>query len=318
MAAKKFDADGIELVSSISNPGMISSHEEKLYYHMALNCHNDERIMLEIGTWLGRSTQRICDAISSLSPDWQLHCYDMFAWSSSYRERALGRGVDDLVNSLGDSGSFEPLFRAFMGDRSDRIHTHTGSMTDIADVLEGVWPAGMPVGMLFVDASKGWLGNVGMLKFFADRLLPGEAGSRILFQDFLYFPAYKLIFLIQLLNVLEIETYVESGTSVVVKLTDHIRPDNPLFEPGAFRNIAEKQVRDAWDRLLAQIPPERMEGHGLALSLPLMLWDTGHRDAATEEFAKITLRDEDMIFVRDKVNFNKASYKAKPLLEMIR
>lgn len=317
MYATQFDANSIPSLPSINNPGMISNHEEKLYYHLARTQHRPDRITLEIGTWLGRSTQRICDGLSELSDDWSLHCYDMYLWSTQYRARALGRGADDLVNALGDSASFEPLFRALMGSRSDRITTHVGKLSAIEEVLAGVWPDELPMGLLFIDAAKGWPQNAALLRYFADRLVPGEDGSRLLFQDFLYFPAYKLIFLTQLLGALRIETYVESGTSVVMKLTDTISSDNRFLQDGAYKRISEQDIREAWARLLEQLPPERLKTQGLELCLPLMLWDNRHREAAAEEFARVELSDKAMAFVRGKVNDTRSEYRAKPLLEMV-
>lgn len=155
-----FDQEIIPRLPGIKNPGMISGEEEKLYYYLAGQYFDPSRLNLEVGTWLGRSTQRICQGFEqNASKNFQLVCYDSYQWSESYSKRAKEQSQKykrrlDPVKNLKPNESFREAFLTYMGDFSPCIDAYAGRLGDISTVLSNVL-IDKPLGLVFIDASKG-------------------------------------------------------------------------------------------------------------------------------------------------------------------
>jgi hypothetical protein len=291
--AREFDDAAVAELRPVPNPGMISITEEKLYYHVARESFDPALAVVEIGPWLGRGTQRICDGLSERSDDWRLVCFDRFVWNHHFSRISAEQGAEAATRHLRKGASFEGAFRALMGPYAERIRSVRGTLANIDRRLAPVLPAGRAIGTLFVDASKDWINNVRLLRFFSDRLTTGTKGAMILFQDFLYFPAYRLIFLTMLLPGITPVLYSRTGCTVVFRATSGISSRERAFRADLPETLSQPVIEAAWQRLSRVIPRARIERNSVQLALPLMLWSCGHYDAAVSAFREVRLTESE-------------------------
>jgi predicted O-methyltransferase YrrM len=264
-------------LSTLSNPGMITAEEEQLYYHLASSFWNPDRFYLEFGTWLGRSTTRICEGLESAAPGkWRLNCYDLFRWNADHIPKAEKAGMPTAVANLKTGDSFKDAFLTLMGGFKDRITTFQGAVHDAPRVLAGAFPLVAKLGVLFVDASKGW-DNGQLLKAVAPHLTPG---TRIVFQDFFMNSAAFLQLLLMLLPQLQPELVVAKGGSCVFEVIDEIDPEDKLFAPNSIQSISTARIHAACDRLEATMEPSKFSESSLAVTRTVLLWKRGFEDEA--------------------------------------
>jgi hypothetical protein len=282
----------------ISNPGMISPEEEQLYFHLARTFWSPDRFYLEFGTWLGRSTTRICQGLETAAPGrWRLNCYDQFLWHADHIPKAEKAGMPAAVAQLRSGDSFRDAFLSLMGDYRRRITTFEGSVRDAPQVLAGAFPPAAKLGVLFVDASKGW-DNCQLLKAVALNL---AHDTRIVFQDFFMNSAASLQLLLMMLPQLEPETVATNGGSLVVRVTAEIDPDNPIFQPNSIKNVSADVVYKACQRLRDSVPAAKYDDSGLALTLPLLLWKRGYETEAHRAAEDLTFSAEQWRTVRQRM-----------------
>lgn len=284
--AEQFDPSKIPDLEPTSVPGMISEEEQKLYYELARSSSSAGRKTIEIGTWLGLSTLRICQGLASAGPGWHLMCFDRFEWTENYHRKTKGKYELNLLP--GDS--FEWKFRENLGEFSKNVSSFQGDVVDFAQRVDRIIEPGEKIGALFVDASKGWGGNKNLLRVLAPYFVPGpDTPTKILFQDFFYFPSYKLFFLLSANNSLKPIKFVSAGCSVVLEVTGNILNEAVMQEAFAPRSFGKDGIYQVWDQVLSSFPREKLNGSSMGLALPLMLWNCGHRDAASMEFERLSL-----------------------------
>lgn len=273
-------------LTEIPNPGMVTPEEEQLYFHLARTFWNEDRFYMEFGPWLGRSTTRICQGLEAAAPrQWRLNCYDLFRWHGDHIPKAARGGMPAAMVGLKEGDSFREAFLTLMGDFRGRITTYEGAVADAASVLAGAFPPSAKLGVLFVDASKGW-DNAQLLRAVARNLTPG---TRIVFQDFFMNTAATLQLLLMLLPQLAPETTVTDGGSVVFQVVGEISPDDPLLGPRGFKTLTVSTIEAACERLRATIPEEKYDEASLALTLPLVLWKRGFRDESHQAAERVRL-----------------------------
>jgi Methyltransferase domain len=318
-----FEEEMVSSLPGINNPGMISGEEEKLYYYLACKYFDPGRLNLEIGTWLGRSTQRICQGFEKRASkdNFKLICYDLYQWSESYRKRAIEQAQKynrrlDPVKNLQPNQSFREAFLDYMTEFATSIDAYAGRLGDISTVLSDVLFE-KPLGLVFIDASKGWPENVELLKFLAPKLVSGQKPSLMLFQDFFYFPAYKLIFLLSMIPQLQPIIYTKTSTSIVYEVTNALDTEAPIFKLGSIKSLSEDDIYETWKNLNFYIPASRINFLATNLALPLMLWERKFKSAAEEEFSKIKLDHEQKKFVKTKILGNENFNKIKPLTRLL-
>ena len=302
MTALAFSPKPLSL-PDVPNPGMITEDEEKLYVTLAHDFWQPDRTYLEIGTWLGRSTQRICQGLEERAPGaWHLHCYDRFLWHETHVPKAERGGWPEPVRDLRPGDSFRDAFLSLMGPYRGRISAHTGNLDEIGTVMRGVLSDRDRLGVLFVDASKGW-NNVYLLRFAAPFLAHEGQASRVVFQDFFMWSAYKLHFLLMLTPALEPESYVKKGGSLVFRVTGPLNENQTSFRKMP-NQLTREQIHNAWSRLTSAIPEDRLAKQALHVSLPLMLWHCGYHDDAFAEMRRAPLTDVGMQRIRARAKLN--------------
>ena len=273
-------------LTEIANPGMVTPEEEQLYFHLAQTFWSEDRFYMEFGPWLGRSTTRICQGLEAVAPGkWRLSCYDLFRWGGDHIPKAAKAGMPAAVAGLKEGDSFREAFLSLMGDFKHRITTYEGGVADAASVLAGAFPAAAKLGVLFVDASKGW-DNAQLLKALARNLAPG---TRVVFQDFFMNSAATLQLLLMLLPQLVPETTVTDGGSIVFEVVGEISPDDPLFGDRGFKTLTVSTIEAACERLRTTVPEAKYDDAALAITLPLLLWKRGFKDDAHRAAERLRL-----------------------------
>ena len=183
-----FNDKTVQNLPIIINPGMITDEEEKLYFYIAKNYFTPNRKYLEIGPWLGRSTQRICQGLTEAdnSKTWELICYDKFLWTKEHAKKTKNHKAEFLVKNLNPGNSFRDVFLQMMGRYSRNIKACCGDVINIKNRLFCELVPTDKIGILFVDASKNWEDNTEMLRFLAQYFVVDKQASIILFQDFFF------------------------------------------------------------------------------------------------------------------------------------
>lgn len=314
--ASAFDTSTVPSLPSSSIPGLISEDEQKLYFFLSKSGFSPERITIEIGTWLGLSTLRVCQGLSEAGSDWRLLCYDRFEWTENYQRKTKG----EFEHELRPGDSFEWKFRELLGGYTERVTTFRGDLQEIGTHMQSALESGAKIGSLFVDASKGWGGNVRLLNFMSPYFVSkGAAPTRLLFQDCLYFPAYKLLFLLCSLASLRPALYVDSGSSVVFEVVDDVSAEEIVKECKAPRCLGEKDIYKVWERILDYLPSEKLQQAGANLALPLMLWSCGFKEAAADEYSRVTITREAEGTVRRLAHRSSdRAIRNSPIIELLR
>lgn len=241
---------------------MTSDAECRYLYWLASSQLTGAGKLVEIGSWLGRSTLHIAAGLDQSGHREELHCFDGFSWAPSDPAKS------DLPLKPGDN--FQKYFEANISPFSQLVTAHR---TKIADIT---WP-GEPVEMLFLDAPKKLPDITRCLEVFGPALIPGK--SIIAIQDYLYFPAYALAVCMYLLrDRLELIHVVIGGSTVAFRVTRPIDMKRDRPADWKLRGWSEAQVNAVWDQILAPLPAAARER--LEPGRALHLYDCGAKEAA--------------------------------------
>ena len=252
-------------------PGMTSPAECRYLYWLAASQLTGAGRLVEIGTWLGRSTLHIATGLSRSGHDQHLDCFDGYTWG-----RSDGR-VADLPLKPGDS--FQKYFEANISRFSHLVTPHRTRIADIA------WSGG-PVELLFLDAPKKHSAITRCLEVFGPSLVAGR--SIVAMQDYLFFPAYALaVSTYTLRDHLEPIHVVIDGSTVGFRVTKPIDFSTGKPPGWNFRKWTATEVNAAWDAILAPLPGKARER--LEPGRSLHLYDVGAKSAAIEAFRALPM-----------------------------
>lgn len=144
--------DGLPVVEC-GIPGMLTSAEIR-YYRYITRFYSGQGEVVELGTWLGKSTWYILDGLrQNPSFEGKLHCVDDFVWRSSWMDRWM-EGLDRPIPS--NHESFLAWFEAEVAAIAHRLVIHRARLAEF-DGNESVPPfewRGGPVEMCFVDCGR--------------------------------------------------------------------------------------------------------------------------------------------------------------------
>lgn len=251
------DFSDISLPALNPVPGMISASEQRFLFHMTRDCCADRGAVVEVGTWLGKSTTALAAGLSARNARQKLHCYDRYCWKAFHSE------IADLDLRPGDD--FQPAFERFLAPYRDRMRV---TKTDLSEI---VWKGG-PIELLVLDAPKKASTLRNTLEIFGPALIPGI--SKIVFQDYLYFPSYELAACLARLPSIDRTTVVLDGMSVafdVVAAVAKIDSDDGLWRPESW---TAQEIQAVWQQILEPLEPSARVL--LAAGLPWHLYDAGH------------------------------------------
>ena len=245
-------------------PGMTSLAECRYLYWLTATQLTGAGSLVEIGSWLGRSTLHLAAGLSRSGHAPDLHCFDGYTWGAADGKAA------DLPLKPGDS-----FLRYFEENVSRFSHLVTAHRTRLAEIA---WSGG-PVELLFLDAPKKHSDITRCLEAFGPALVAGK--SVIAIQDYLYFPAYALAACMYALrDHLELVHVVLGGSTVAFRV---IRPIDLLHERPAnwaLTRWSPSQVHAAWDAILGALPPQARER--IEPGRALHLYDCGAKAEAMQ------------------------------------
>jgi hypothetical protein len=206
------------------------------------------------------------------------------------------------VQALKPGDSFKNAFLQLLGGFADRVTAYKGEIRDMTTVMHGSFSKDTQLGVLFVDASKGWE-NVHILLFAARHMTPTGVATRVLFQDFFMWSAYRMHFLLLSIPALEPEIFVEIGSSMVFK-TVAVLDEDELRARAQKTTLKRHEIYSAWDRLITAVPEYRLLKQGMHLSLPQMLWHCGFYEDAIGEAKRAPISQDYKAKIANRIGNN--------------
>lgn len=258
------DFSDVDLPELPAVPGMTSPAECRYLYWLTSTQLSGSGRLVEIGTWLGRSTLHIAAGHQRSGHHQELHCFDGYTWSSSDRKAA------DLPLNPGDS--FQKYFEENVSRFRELVTPHRTLIKNIT------W-SGEPVELLFLDAPKKHSDITRSLQTFGPSLIAGQ--SIIAIQDYLYFPAYALAACMYALrDHLELTHVVLGGSTVAFRVTRPIDLARDRPRDWDLRDWSPGQIETAWNAILAPLPAAARER--LEPGRALHLYDCGAKREAVQ------------------------------------
>jgi hypothetical protein len=221
-------------------PGMVTDSECRYLYWLTSRGYAGAGAVVEVGTWLGRSTIHLAAGLRDAGFAAALHCYDQFVWRSDHARKSalpLRRGDD-----------FQPYF-----ERNVRP-VYPGLRVTKAPLQDAAWTGG-PIEILFLDAPKHLADFSSALAAFGPSLVP-RIGLLVL-QDYLHSPAYALAAVVSRLgDALQPLHIVAGGCTMAFAVP---RPlDFGLAQPidWNFSRWSPEEIVASWARAADPLPPE--------------------------------------------------------------
>lgn len=273
---KPFDPRSVELPPLPQVPGMIREEEGRYLYWLTSRAYAGSGAVVEVGSWLGRSTIHLAAGLRDAGYDDALHCFDQFSWRRSHILKAtlpLSKGED-----------FQPYFERNVRPVYPGIRVTKTAIRDLS------WDLG-PVEILFLDAPKTLPDLSAVLAVFGPHLMPGL--SVIVFQDYQHFPSYPIPALVSCLQEeLEPLHAIDEGGCVSFEVRRPMRFD--LAQPIGwnFARWTREEASARWRRVLSPLP-RRVQSR-VASGLVVLLYDSLGREAACDVLREMK-RDDEML-----------------------
>lgn len=290
------DFENVLVPSSVPEvPGMISPQECRYLYHLASELYTGRGKIVEVGTWLGKSTSHIVAGVQHKHPNQKLHCYDNYIWIDFYNSHHSKTVSGTPFLNPGED--FLPLFKQYQLQYLDWLEVVKCDMGDIK------WTGG-PIEVLILDAPKRFEELHRCLKIFLPHLMDN---SIIVFQDFFHSPSYSIPFTLGVLKPhITLDTVVINSSMAVFKRTSSF---SSLMLDFAIHNFKEKphDQEMVWAKIFSGMPEVLMGV--LAVSKAMMHEDLGMLDEIYSTFAMIRLST----FAKKRAKFlsSVVSYKRK-------
>lgn len=256
------DFSDVDLPALPDVPGMTSPAECRYLYWLTGTQLAGVGQLVEIGSWLGRSTLHLAAGLEQSQGPGKLHCFDGFTWAPN------DPGKSDLPLKPGDD--FRKYFEANVSPFSHLVTAHQTRIAQIA------W-SGAPVEVLFLDAPKKLPEVTRCLEVFGPSLIAGK--SIIAIQDYQYFPAYALAACMYALrDHLELIHVVLDGSTVAFRVTKPIDLAREKPADWPVSRWSPEQIEENWKVILAALPDQGRDR--LEPAKALHLYDCGAKAEA--------------------------------------
>jgi len=167
------------LPATIDTPAMISREEIQYYTYLGSFFEGRGRVV-ELGSWLGASTQHIVLSLSN-NPRFageQLYVFDDFTWRKDWMDQYVS-----AEERLPPHACFRHLFEKYTADVRQLLNVQRVKIADY-DGNEGLpmlaW-CGDPIEMLYVDCGRTYAVNEAWYNHFESSFIPGR--TLIVMQD---------------------------------------------------------------------------------------------------------------------------------------
>ena len=245
-------------------PGMINEAEGRYLYWLTSEQYTGKGAVVEIGSWLGRSTTYLASGLRSSNLGAKLHSFDQFKWLKNWNHTTKMK--------MPDKADFLPVFLNNIESYQDIIEVYRTKMCDLSWI-------GEPVEILFLDAPKRLPDISRILTIFAKYLIPGV--SIIVWQDFLHGPSFEIAASLSNLYKYIKPLHVVSPGSTVSFRVSKVIPEWKLSEKAlGFSHWDAKFAKKIWESWQVVVPDER---RGMFLfGLAMLLHDIGEYRSARE------------------------------------
>ncbi len=257
-------------------PGMISPAEMRYLYWITSGAYLGMGEVVEVGTWLGRSTSCIAAGLKEADPQRTLWCYDSYEWIEAFNFKAPG---EEMGLKPGDD--FRPVFQKNVSAVSERIVSTKAAISNIS------W-CGAPIEILILDAPKSRQDITKCLMVFAPYLIPGI--SVVVLQDYNYSPSYGIPTVIAA-NRWRMEPvhWITPSSMATFKVTAPFEIRTTPDPDWNFETWENDRIEAAWRSILEEAPePSRSF---LAPGLPFLVYDRGDKQRAMRLAGEMKLND---------------------------
>lgn len=239
--------------------------EEGQYLHWLTKTYwTGNGLLIEIGTWLGRSTLHLASGLKERESVERVICYDHFEWAG-------GGGWNQKNAPQKSVGSdFMQEFMVNTKPFSNWIEARRSKIQDIRLPNE-------KVEVIVLDAPKRTIDISSILIQLANRTIPEQ--TVMAWQDFLHPPSFEIpAALYALHDHLDICHFVTEGTVVGFKIETPWTARDALPAQLSYKTWSLEEAIEAWDFWLALIPERELPSFRTGLAM--LLHDIGYIEAA--------------------------------------
>lgn len=245
-------------------PAQISTGEAHYLYWLMTRGYMGVGEVVELGSWLGRSTSVLAAGLRDAGFDRKVISHDAYSWGGEMDNRKSG-----LNMQLGDD--FRPHFLRYTEPLRDWIESRKVSF------LELEWPADRPVEILFFDGPKTTQVISSSLTALAPAFIPGC--TLLVLQDYQHSLSYELPLAIHNLgDKLTLRHMVQTGGTVSFLINAPIRPADVSFEALDYHHWPPEKIIEVWRTILQ--PLEGVARNCLKSASVFHLFDNGRVDEA--------------------------------------
>lgn len=257
-------------------PGMISPYECHYLYWLVARGYLGRGAVVEIGTWLGRSSVHLGAGLRDSGHPTTLTCIDRYVWHDAFDTPRLRTNL-----SLKGGDDFQPYFEANVRPVYDDLNVVKAGAQNVT------WDGG-PIEILIIDAPKAFADVSHVLARFCRHLVPGL--SVVVMQDYLHAPSYALATIASALSdQLELLHVVLHSSMVAFKVRKALDFTKPLPE-WDFSKWSKEEIFKAWDRILEPLAPQPRSF--IAPGLSMLLYDIGAADEAVALISDMAFAEE--------------------------
>jgi len=249
------DFEGVRLPEMPDVPGMISPGEGRYLYWLVSDTYAGVGAIVEIGTWLGRSTIHLASGLRDSGVRGKLHSFDNFLWAGGSDSQKSGLDLKRGEN-------FRSFFEKNIAPYRAIIEVTEGNFEEYS------WDSDAPIEILFLDAPKDAPSLSTCLGTFGPALVPGV--STVVSQDYQHPLSYDLpLAFHRLRSKLEMVHTVESGGSVGFQVIAPIAPEDVTAATLDWRGLSKQQVMVAWEEVHSSVNGKVLERLKSACALHL-------------------------------------------------
>lgn len=158
----------------LAHPGMVSVEERCFLYNCVRQQHQEGRLILDAGVFLGASTRAICEALKSRGYSGKIVNSFEYAVFNHHTARAASR----LLNKeFQDGDEFRTVLSEILQEYSDQVHLQFGDICESDPNLDG------PFSILFIDLMK----NANISQFIMKNFFSSiDKNTIIMHQDYFH------------------------------------------------------------------------------------------------------------------------------------
>jgi len=254
-----------------SVPGMITPQEQRYLYWLTSQGFTGSGAVVEVGTWLGRSTVHLGAGLKANGYSSHLYCFDKYVWTKQYETPHLNPGID-----LENGDDFQPYFEKNVRPVYSNVNVTKTTIDNL------IWDNG-PIEILFLDAPKSYTDITTTLLKLGSYLMRDL--SIVVFQDYLHAPSYPIATVVSTIPQLQLLHVVPASSSVAFFVRDSLSFVQAPPAAWDYSRWTEEKILATWEQILEPLEPQARSF--LEPGLCMLLFDHGLRETAINYIAKM-------------------------------